>query len=60
MEISFLHALADALLGAGGLNDIGYYFPDTDAANKNLSSIVILGKNSRVTFRAQKTSTTKC
>ena len=39
-----LHALADALLGAGGLNDIGYYFPDTDAANKNLSSMVILDK----------------
>jgi|TARA_B110000495_G_scaffold87118_1_gene75117 2-C-methyl-D-erythritol 4-phosphate cytidylyltransferase/2-C-methyl-D-erythritol 2,4-cyclodiphosphate synthase len=37
-----LHALADALLGAGGLNDIGYYFPDTDAANKNLSSMIIL------------------
>jgi len=39
-----LHALADALLGAGGLNDIGYYFPDTEATNKNLSSIVILEK----------------
>jgi 2-C-methyl-D-erythritol 4-phosphate cytidylyltransferase/2-C-methyl-D-erythritol 2,4-cyclodiphosphate synthase len=39
-----LHAMADALLGAGGLNDIGYYFPDTEAANKNLSSIVILKK----------------
>ncbi|MDA9068404.1 2-C-methyl-D-erythritol 4-phosphate cytidylyltransferase [Gammaproteobacteria bacterium] len=39
-----LHALADALLGAGGLNDIGYYFPDTDPANKNLSSIIILEK----------------
>jgi 2-C-methyl-D-erythritol 2,4-cyclodiphosphate synthase len=36
--------MADALLGAGGLNDIGYYFPDTEAANKNLSSIVILEK----------------
>jgi len=39
-----LHALADALLGAGGLNDIGYYFPDTDAANKNLSSTIILDR----------------
>ena len=39
-----LHALADALLGAGGLNDIGHYFPDTDPENKNLSSIIILEK----------------
>ena len=39
-----LHALADSLLGAGGLNDIGYYFPDTDPANKNLSSLIILEK----------------
>ena len=39
-----LHALADALLGAGGLNDIGFYFPDTDPENKNLSSIIILEK----------------
>ena len=39
-----LHALADSLLGAGGLNDIGYYFPDTDPENKNLSSLIILEK----------------
>ncbi len=25
-----LHALADALLGAAAMRDIGYYFPDTD------------------------------
>jgi len=37
-----LHSLADALLGAGGLYDIGYYFPDTDAQNENLDSIAIL------------------
>ena len=39
-----LHAISDALLGAGGLRDIGYYFPDTDEANKNLSSLKIIEK----------------
>ena len=39
-----LHALADALLGAGGLNDIGFYFPDTDSQNQDLSSLIILEK----------------
>jgi len=37
-----LHAISDALLGAGGLRDIGYYFPDTDIKNKDLSSVKIL------------------
>jgi len=40
-----LHAISDALLGASGLKDIGYYFPDTDEANKNLSSVKILEKS---------------
>ena len=37
-----LHAISDALLGAAGLRDIGYYFPDTDPKNKNLSSLKII------------------
>ena len=37
-----LHAISDALLGAGGLKDIGYYFPDTDSKNLNISSVKIL------------------
>ncbi|MHB9111961.1 MAG: 2-C-methyl-D-erythritol 2,4-cyclodiphosphate synthase [Thermoleophilia bacterium] len=38
------HAIADALLGAAGLEDIGHYFPDTDAEYKDISSLEILGR----------------
>lgn len=37
-----IHALADALLGALALGDIGQHFPDTDAANAGLDSRVLL------------------
>ena len=33
------------MLGAAGLRDIGYYFPDTDPKNKNLSSLKIIEKS---------------
>jgi 2-C-methyl-D-erythritol 2,4-cyclodiphosphate synthase len=33
-----LHALCDALLGAGGLGDIGQHFPDSDARWRGASS----------------------
>jgi len=36
------HAIADALLGAAGLEDIGHYFPDTDPAYEGISSLDIL------------------
>ncbi len=39
-----LHAICDALLGAAGLKDIGFYFPDTDAEYKNIDSKILLGK----------------
>jgi len=39
-----LHAICDALLGAAGLRDIGYHFPDTDAAFKNIDSKKLLAK----------------
>ncbi|OEG71386.1 2-C-methyl-D-erythritol 2,4-cyclodiphosphate synthase [Candidatus Endomicrobiellum trichonymphae] len=37
-----VHALMDALLGAAGLSDIGYFFPDTDPKYKDVSSISLL------------------
>ena len=37
-----LHALCDALLGAAGLRDIGYYFPDTDPDLAGIDSRRIL------------------
>lgn len=38
------HAIADAILGAAALPDIGYYFPPTSAACKDMDSQDILRK----------------
>lgn len=37
-----LHAIADALLGAASLGDIGKHFPDTDERYKGISSLILL------------------
>ena len=37
-----LHAIADALLGAAALGDIGKHFPDSDDRYKGISSIILL------------------
>ena len=39
-----IHALADSLLGAMALPDIGNLFPDDDPANKDMDSSTILKK----------------
>jgi 2-C-methyl-D-erythritol 2,4-cyclodiphosphate synthase len=36
------HAVADSLLGAAGLGDIGEHFPDTDEKYKNFNSLQFL------------------
>lgn len=38
------HAVADALLGAAGLGDLGVHFPDTDEAWSGADSLVLLGE----------------
>jgi 2-C-methyl-D-erythritol 2,4-cyclodiphosphate synthase len=38
------HAVADALLGACGLGDIGTLFPDTDPAFAGADSLALLGR----------------
>jgi len=38
-----LHAVMDALLGAAGLRDIGYHFPDSDMRYKEADSMKLLG-----------------
>ncbi len=37
-----LHAICDAMLGALALGDIGIHFPDTDPANKDIDSKILL------------------
>jgi 2-C-methyl-D-erythritol 2,4-cyclodiphosphate synthase len=36
------HAIADAVLGAAGLGDIGHHFPNSDESIKGISSLDIL------------------
>jgi 2-C-methyl-D-erythritol 2,4-cyclodiphosphate synthase len=39
-----IHAICDALLGAAGMRDIGFHFPDTDATFKSIDSKILLAK----------------
>ena len=42
------HAVTDALLGAAGLEDIGHYFPDTDARWRDADSVELLRAARRI------------
>ena len=39
-----IHAICDALLGAAGLRDIGYHFPDTSAEFAGIDSKILLSR----------------
>ena len=41
---ALIHAICDSLLGAAGLRDIGFYFPDTSSEYKNIDSKILLKK----------------
>lgn len=43
-----LHAICDALLGAAGLRDIGFHFPDNDPEYKGIDSKILLGRTIRL------------
>jgi len=43
-----IHAICDALLGAIGEGDIGRHFPDTDPANANIDSRILLRQVARM------------
>ena len=45
---ALLHAIADAILGAAALGDIGSHFPDTDAQFKGADSAVLLREVARL------------
>lgn len=41
---ALIHAICDALLGAAGLRDIGFHFPDTSNEFKDIDSKILLRK----------------
>ena len=43
-----LHSLCDAILGAGGFEDIGHQFPNTDPEYKDISSLVLLKESMKL------------
>jgi 2-C-methyl-D-erythritol 2,4-cyclodiphosphate synthase len=39
-----IHAICDAILGAAGLRDIGFHFPDTSSEFKGIDSKILLAR----------------
>ena len=59
-----LHAVCDALLGALNLGDIGFHFPNTDPAYKDIDSKILLQKTwalvKQKNYRVVNIDTTVC
>ena len=47
-----LHAIADSLLGAAALGDIGKHFPDTDEKYKGADSLKLLSEVGKIIVKA--------
>lgn len=43
-----IHAICDALLGAAGLNDIGFHFPDTSEEFRDIDSKILLRRTAEL------------
>lgn len=43
-----IHAICDALLGAAGMRDIGFHFPDTSSEFKGIDSKILLNRVSQL------------
>jgi len=48
-----LHAICDAILGAIGERDIGYFFPNSDTRYKDISSLVFIKKTMAIMEKAR-------
>src|SRR2546428_3287194 len=46
------HAVADALLGAASLGDVGQHFPDTDPTTTGIAGLDLLGRTVRLVAEA--------
>lgn len=59
-----LHAICDAILGAAGLRDIGFYFPDNDPEFKKIDSKILLRRSNDLVkgrgFRVVNIDSTVC
>ena len=43
-----IHSICDALLGAAGMRDIGYHFPDTSDEFKDIDSKILLSRTIQI------------
>lgn len=49
---ALIHAIIDALLGAGSLGDIGSHFSDSNSEYKDISSLILLERTAKILAKA--------